>query len=127
MGIWHVRSKRKSTGGLLKRHRNPKKIQMGSLPTKTTIAPLKLKKKKIRGGSVKTRIISSDQINVFDKKTKKFKKAKIISVLKNPANHNFVRRAIMTKGAILKTEAGNVKITSRPGQDPVLNGVLIQN
>jgi len=33
---------------------------------------------------------------------------------------------ILTKGAIVETELGKVKITSRPGQDGVLNGVLIQ-
>ena len=126
MGIWHLKSRRKSTGGLLKKHRSPKKSQMGSLPTKTTIAPVKLKKKKTRGGNMKIKIFSSDQINVLNKKTKEFKKAKIISVLKNPANHNFVRRSIMTKGAIIKTDKGDVKVTSRPGQDSVLNGVLIE-
>ncbi|MCK5039595.1 MAG: 30S ribosomal protein S8e [Candidatus Aenigmarchaeota archaeon] len=126
MGVWHLRSKRKNTGGLLRRDSKSKKSQMGSLPTQTTIAPIKLKEKKTRGGSVKKTIISTDKINVFDKTKKAFKIAKIISIVKNPANPHFIRRTLMTKGAIIKTDMGNVKITSRPGQNPSLNGVLAE-
>ena len=126
MGVWHLRSKRKNTGGLLRRYSKSKKRQMGSLPTQTTIAPIKLKEKKTRGGSVKKTIISTDKINVFDKTKKAFKIAKILSIVKNPANPHYIRRAIMTKGAILKTNVGNVKVTSRPGQNPALNGVLTE-
>ena len=49
----------------------------------------------------------------------------IISVLKNPANRDYERRRIITKGAILDTELGQVKVLSRPGQDGILNGILI--
>ncbi|MEK6949175.1 MAG: 30S ribosomal protein S8e, partial [Nanoarchaeota archaeon] len=43
----------------------------------------------------------------------------------NPANRHFVRRNIMTKGAIIETEKGKARITSRPGQDGAVNAVLI--
>lgn len=126
MGVWHLKSRRKSTGGLIRKHRKNKKIQMGSLPTKTTIANHKLRKKNVRGGNKKTIIISANKINVLDKNSKKFIQTEIQSVIKNPANHNFVRRGIITKGALIKTTVGSVKVTSRPGQNQILNGVLVQ-
>ncbi|OYT33674.1 MAG: 30S ribosomal protein S8e [Candidatus Aenigmarchaeota archaeon ex4484_52] len=110
----------------MKLHRKKRKSQMGSLPIKTIIAPIKLKQKKILGGGIKKKIISTNIVNIIDKKNKTTKKEKIISILKNNANQNFVIRSIITKGAIVKTNCGNVKITSRPGQSPVLNGVLIE-
>ena len=64
-------------------------------------------------------------INVYDKKDKKHKKVKIETVVDSPANRNFVRRNIMTKGSVVKTSLGNVKVTSRPGQAGSLEGVLI--
>ncbi len=51
---------------------------------------------------------------------------KIETVVENVANPNFVRRNLLTKGAIVRTEIGNAKITSRPGQDGVINAVLIK-
>jgi small subunit ribosomal protein S8e len=54
------------------------------------------------------------------------KVAKIITVVQNQANPHFVRRNIMTKGAVVKTDIGLVRITSRPGQDGTLNGVLVK-
>ena len=46
-------------------------------------------------------------------------------VIENTANPNYVRRNIITKGAIVETPEGNAKVTSRPGQDGVINGILI--
>ena len=49
----------------------------------------------------------------------------ILGVIENSANPNYVRRNIITKGAIVETPEGNAKVTSRPGQDGVINGILI--
>jgi small subunit ribosomal protein S8e len=46
--------------------------------------------------------------------------------VENPANPHYVRRNIITKGAVIKTELGNAKVTSRPGQDGVVNAALIE-
>ena len=46
-------------------------------------------------------------------------------VVENPANRHYIRRNILTRGTIIKTEKGNARITSRPGQDGVVNAVLI--
>ena len=49
----------------------------------------------------------------------------ILDVVENKANPNFVRRNIITKGAIVETSKGNAKVTSRPGQSGVISGVLL--
>ncbi len=54
------------------------------------------------------------------------KKAKIETVEENSANPNYVRRNLLTKGAIIKTEIGRARIVSRPGQDGVINAVLLE-
>jgi len=48
-----------------------------------------------------------------------------VTVRENPANPNYVQRNIITRGAILETDLGLVRIRSRPGQDGVLNGVRL--
>jgi len=122
MAIWHLRSRRKPTGGLLKRNRKIKLSERGKEFTGTSIGDKKLKKRRTRGGKKKTSARSLGKINVVDKEKKEIKTAKILGVMKNPANPHFVRRNIITKGAVLETDIGVVKVTSRPGQDGVLNG-----
>jgi small subunit ribosomal protein S8e len=36
-----------------------------------------------------------------------------------------VRQNIVTRGAVIETEAGRARVTSRPGQHGVINAVLI--
>jgi len=50
----------------------------------------------------------------------------VIKLLDNPADRNLARRGIVTKGAIIQTSLGKAVVTSRPGQDGVLNAVLIE-
>jgi SSU ribosomal protein S8E len=45
-------------------------------------------------------------------------------VRQNPANPHYVQRNIMGKGSIVQTELGEAVITSRPGQDGVVNAIL---
>src|SRR3989338_4416458 len=75
------------------------------------------------GGSRKLRLLSEEYVNVLNPKTKKSQKSKIKTITGNPANRHFIRRNIMTKGAIVETEAGKARITSRPGQEGIINAV----
>ncbi|MCK5397870.1 MAG: 30S ribosomal protein S8e, partial [Thermoplasmata archaeon] len=59
-------------------------------------------------------------------KTGKSQHSRILTVTDNPANPNYVQRNIITKGALVETEIGVAKITSRPGQDSVVNAVLVE-
>jgi small subunit ribosomal protein S8e len=86
----------------------------------------KTKKARGFGKNQKIKILSTNTINVTDPATGKTTKASFKNVIENSANPHYVRGNIVTKGAIVDTELGKAKITSRPGQDGVLNGVLIK-
>ena len=125
MVVYQKHSKRKITGGRLISARKKRLANMGSRPTLTKVDKRKVKVKRQAGGSLKFFLLSTDKINVMNQKTKKSQITDIIAVLENPANRHFVRRNIITRGAIIETKLGKVKITSRPGQEGTVNGVLI--
>ena len=83
--------------------------------------------KRIVGGNIKSYLLGADSVNVYNSKDKKYKKVKILEIISNEANRHFIRRNILTKGTIVKTELGNVRITSRPGQEGSLEGISIQS
>lgn len=126
MAIYKHRSKRKVSGGRYKAAYKKKLRETGRLPTLTKISKEKKKNLRGRGGSQKTILLSSDIANILDPKTKKYSKAKIESVVENPANRHFARRSIITKGTIVKTDKGNARITSRPGQEGTVNAILVK-
>ncbi len=127
MVITQSRSEKKSSGGKYKSSNPKKKHQTGSKPTLTKIDEgRKLKKVKTRGGETKTRQLSAEEVNLLDPESGEHEKIKIKSVVKNPANTHYARRNLLTKGTIIKTEEGEARITNRPGQEAVVNAVLIE-
>ncbi|MFX1590798.1 MAG: 30S ribosomal protein S8e, partial [Promethearchaeota archaeon] len=94
-------------------------------PIETKIGTHKKKMQRIMGGNQKLKLFSTDYINVTDLNTNKTSKVKILRFESNLASKDYNRRHILTKGAIVETELGKAKITSRPGQHGVLNAVLI--
>ena len=56
----------------------------------------------------------------------KTKKTEIKNVLETPSNRFLARQDILTKGTIVETELGKAKITNRPTQEGIVNGVLIE-
>lgn len=122
---WHLRSRRTLTGKRLRRVRKKRKMDRGNEFLETRIGKRNVKVKRERGGNEKLKLLSVEKMNVADPKTKKVKRVKIISVEKNPANPHFVRRNVISKGAVVKTEIGSAKVTSRPGHDGIVNGVLV--
>jgi len=125
MAQWHLRSKRAPSGKLIKRNRKKKRSDRGMEFLETKIEKRKYKAKKARGNIVKIKLLSEQNANVTDPKTKKVSVSKIISVQENRANPHYIRRNIITKGAVIKTEAGLARVTSRPGQHGVVNAVLV--
>jgi len=83
-----------------------------------------VRSKRTIGGSRKLSLLETAQINLTDKKGKAIA-AKILNVVENPANHHLVRRNIITKGSIVETDKGRARVTSRPGQEAAVNGVLV--
>ena len=123
---WLKRSRRKLTGGLYHKFASKKKRELGRFPAETEIGPRKVKVIRTRGGNKKLRLLREEYANILNQKTGECKKAKILNVLENRANREYARRRIITKGAIIDTEIGKARVTSRPGQHGVINAVLIE-
>ena len=119
------KSKRSPTGGKYKTARKKKQFELGREPTLTVIGEKKLKKIRVIGGNSKYLLLTADTANVTDPKTNKSFKSKIENVVENPANRNYVRRNILTKGTVIVTEKGKAKVMSRPGQEGTVNAVLL--
>jgi len=124
MVIIQARSRRKPSGGLYRSTLSKRRYMIGRNASLTKIGENRTKAVSTKGGNKKTRMYDVNIANVFD--GKKYVKATIAAVVDNAANRNFVRRNIITKGAIIDTDKGKAKVTSRPGQDGVVNAVLVQ-
>ena len=119
------RSKRKVSGGRYHKFREKKKRELVGTPALTKLEETKSKKKRTLGGNRKNKLLSADIVNLVGKDGKVVK-VKIKNVVDNPADKHLARRNIITKGAIIETEKGKARVTSRPGQDGVINAVLIK-
>ena len=129
MAHWHGISRRKPSGGRLKRpssYRGKRRTEIASEKQFTMIGEPSRKNYRKRAGSQTVRVLYDSTVNVADKKTGKVIQATLQSVSENAADPNFVRRNIMTKGAVVETDKGLVRITSRPGSHGVINGVLLE-
>ncbi len=122
MAIVHSKSLRKPTGGMRRAHRKKKKFEIGRPFIPVSVGKEKRKIIRVRGGNHKVRLLSAEFANVSTKEG--IKKVRIKQVVENPSNPFFVRRNVITKGAIVETEIGYARVTSRPGQDGVVNAVL---
>ena len=125
MALSQARPRRKETGGRYIAYRKKKQYELGREPSFTKLGKKRRQVIRTMGSNRKLRLLSADTANLFDPKTKAFKQVKIKTITDNPANRHFIRRNIMTKGAVVETELGKARITSRPGQDGVINAVLI--
>lgn len=122
---WQGRSTRKYTGGRIIRARGKRRFELGGEPANTHLGETIRKVVKTMGGREKVRLLRDSTAMVTDPATKKSKKVKIETVAGNPANIHYVRRNIVTKGSIIKTEIGSARVTNRPGQEGNINAVLI--
>jgi small subunit ribosomal protein S8e len=126
MPLWQGKSKRKVTGGRRKFASKKRRYEIGREKQVTVIEDRERKKSaRTRGGARKIRVLGTNIANVTHVKSNKTIKTKILTVIENPANPFYVRRNIITKGAIIETELGKARVTSRPGQDGMINAVLI--
>ena len=126
MALWQGRAKRKPTGGRYRPLRKKRKREIGREQQYAFIGPTRLKLYRTKGANRKVRVLKAEFANVLDRRTAVMKKAKIVTVKANPSNPNFVTRNIITRGATIQTEIGLARVTSRPGQDGVINAVLIE-
>ncbi len=125
MAIWHRRSTRTGTGARLKRFKSKRKYEMGRTPTETVMGETKRMVIDSKGKSMKRPALKVQYVNVTDPAKGVTVRAEIEDVEMNPANMDYQRRKVITRGTIIKTSKGRAKVTSRPGQSGILNAVLI--
>ncbi|MCJ7648584.1 MAG: 30S ribosomal protein S8e [Candidatus Lokiarchaeota archaeon] len=121
-----ARSKRKFTGKKYKTFHKKRKRELERPSIETQIGQEKKKKQRTMGGNHKLKLFSTSYINVTDLKSNKTSKVKILKFDSNESSKDLNRRHIITKGAVVDTEIGKAKVTSRPGQHGVMNGILVQ-
>ena len=131
MAKWHGISRRKPSGGRLKRpnrYRGKRRTEVSSEAQYAYIGEKDDRKMyRKNAGSQTTRLLSANTVNVNIPKEGTTVKATINSVIANDADPNFIRRNIVTKGSIVDTSMGKVKITSRPGMHGVVSGILLED
>jgi small subunit ribosomal protein S8e len=119
------RSKRSKTGARLRPQRKKRKHELGRDATETTVGEVSLRVVDSQGNNAKVRALSTNVANVTS--DGESQRADIEDVVENPANPNYARRNIITKGAVIETSAGEARVTSRPGQSGQVNAVLVED
>jgi small subunit ribosomal protein S8e len=101
-----------------------RKFERGSFPAETKLDKTKRKVSRSHGGNEKIRLLAAKHANVSDA-SGKTRMVEILRVVKNPANVDYDRRGVITKGTIIETQLGTARVTSRPGQDGIVNAILV--
>jgi len=115
----------KITGGIRHPLRIRRKYETDRYPNEALTGAQVTITRRTRGSNSKTALKTIDFVNLVTEGNK-VRKTKILKVLENPTNNDYKRRGVITKGAILETEDGRCRIVSRPGQDGVVNAVLVK-
>lgn len=111
------------TGGKKKKFSDKRLSHCGRVFTATKVGASEVKSNiRKRGGNRALRLKKAAFVNVVTQNGTK--KVKIIGVIDSP-NPEYVRQNIITKGAVLNTEVGKVKVTNRVGQDGIVNGIQV--
>lgn len=125
MSVWHGDShKKKLSGGRKRVNRKKRRFERGSFPTETSLGERKLKISRRRGGNLKTRALSEKEANISDPSSGKTERTEILRVVRNPANVDYDRRGVITKGTVIETKLGLAQVTSRSGQAGIVNAIL---
>ncbi|MCC6046929.1 MAG: 30S ribosomal protein S8e [Desulfurococcaceae archaeon] len=128
MAIYQGNDSRKVSGGIRRPHRKKRKYELGGYPTLTRIGSRDVRvKERVRGGNTVVRLKEVAYANIYDPGSKTFRKVKILRVVENPANREYVRLGIVSRGSVIETELGLAKVTSRPSRDGVVNAVLTKS
>ena len=115
---------KKITGGKYIKRRKKKKYERPGQLKSVKLGEEKKKTVRTQGGNKKTFLLKGKIVNVQSKD--KVKKTEIKNVLETPSNRFFARQNIITKGTIVETQLGKVKITNRPTQEGNINGILVE-
>jgi small subunit ribosomal protein S8e len=125
LSVWHGdQHKRKASGGRKRANRKKRRFEKGFFPAETTLGKHKSRMVRKQGGTQKIRLLAVNQANISDA-SGKTSKVEIVRVIKNPANVDYDRRGVITKGTMIATPLGTARVTSRPGQDGIVNAILV--
>ena len=115
---------KKISGGKYLKRRKKKSYERPGQKRVVKLGEEKRKIKRIRGKKKKTFLLVARFVNVITKE--KSKKVEIKNVFETPSNRFLARQNVVTKGTIVDTELGKVKITNRPSQEGNINGILVE-
>ena len=115
----------KITGGRRHPLRTRRKYETDRYPNEPINGAQVTITRQVRGKNSKTALKSIDFVNLATGDAK-VKKSKILKVLDNATNNDYKRRGIITKGAILETQEGKCRVISRPGQNGIVNAILLK-
>ena len=115
---------RKISGGRYKKARKKKFYEQLGQRRIIKLGEEKRKTIRVRGGNKKAFLLKSKTVNV--KLGDKIKKLEMKNVIETPSNRFLARQNILTKGTIVETDLGKVRITNRPTQEGMVNGILIE-
>ncbi len=115
----------KITGGRRHPLRTRRKYETDRYPNEAINGAQVTITRRVRGNNRKTALKTIDFVNLATGDAK-VKKAKILKVLENATNNDYKRRGIITKGAILEIQEGKCRIVSKPGQNGIVNAVLLK-
>ncbi len=125
MSVWHGdQHKRKDSGGRKTVNRKKRRYEKGFFPAETTLGKPKSRTVRKHGGNKKISLLAVKQANISGP-SGKTAKVEILRVIKNPANVDYDRRGVITKGTMIATPLGTARVTSRPGQDGIVNAILV--
>ena len=125
MGVHQGRSRRTNTGARLKHFKGKRKREIGRTPTETVMGEPKRLDIDGLGNSRKRPLLRAQLVNVTDPEKNETFRAELQDVEENKANMDYQRRKVITRGTIITTSKGRARVTSRPGQDGIINAVLI--
>lgn len=115
----------KITGGRRVPLRIRRKYEIDRYPNEPVNGAQVTVTRRIRGNNQKTALKSIDFVNLATGEAK-VKKSRIIKVLENATNNDYKRRGIITKGAIIETADGKCRVVSKPGQNGIVNAILLK-
>ncbi len=121
-----MRLGRKITGGKYHKARKKRLYEMDRQPRIVKLGETKRKGIRTMGGHNKSVLLSVNNACVMNQKTGKTKMAKITNVLETPNNRFLAKQNIITKGAIIETDAGKARVTNRPSQAGMVQAVLVE-
>ena len=109
---------KQKSGRRYKKQRKKKKYEIKGQKRVVKLSEDKRKNLRVKGGNKKTVSLGAKHVNVV-LSNNKTKKLQIKNVIETPSNKFLARQNIITKGTIIQTELGKVKVTNRPSQEGV--------